>query len=96
MPSTDKTWFVEITAVANRTGTNDATAIRIEGLVDNSSGTVTIVGTAGNKTIYNSTPATSNYDLLLDVVGGTDFRVRVQGDTGHDVTWSVRYDFIEA
>jgi hypothetical protein len=95
-PGSNKTWFVEITAVANRTGTNDATAIRIEGLVDNATGAVTIVGTSGNKTIYNSTAATANYDLLLDVVSGTDFRVRVQGDTGHTVTWTVRYDFIEA
>lgn len=95
-PGNNKTWFFEVTAVANRTGTNDATAIRIEGLVDNASGAVTIVGTTGNKTIYNSTAATANYDLLLDVVSGTDFRVRVQGDTGHNVAWTVRYDFIEA
>jgi len=94
-PDNNKTWFVEVTAVANRTDSVDATAIKIEGLVDNASGTVTIVGTAGNKTTYNGTASTSNYDLLLDVVSN-EFRVRVQGDAGHSVDWTVRLDFIEA
>lgn len=94
-PDTDKTWFVTVTAVANRTDSIDATAIKIEGLVDNNSDTVTIVGTAGNKTIYNSTATTSNYDLVIDVVSN-QFRVRVQGDTGHTVDWNVRLEFIEA
>ena len=95
-PGSNKVWFFEITAVANRQSSSDATAIRLEGIIDNTGGAVTIVGTAGNKTIYNSTAATSNYDLLVDVVSGTQFRVRVQGDTGHTVDWTVRYEFIEA
>jgi hypothetical protein len=94
-PGADKSWFFTITAVANRTNGADATAIKLEGLFDNNSGTVTIVGTAGNKTTYNSTPATSNYDLLVDVVGN-EVRVRVQGDSSHNVDWRVRYEYIEA
>lgn len=94
-PPADKSWFFTITAVANRTNASDATAIKLEGLFDNNSGTVTIVGTAGNKTVYNSTPATSGYDLLVDIVSN-QVRVRIQGDTGHDVDWRVRYEYIEA
>jgi hypothetical protein len=94
-PSLNALWFVTITAVANRTGVPDATAIRIEGLVDNNAGTVTIVGTAGNTTVFNSTPATGNYELLLDIVAN-EFRVRVQGAAGHNVNWTVKYDFVAA
>lgn len=95
-PASNKTWFVTVTAVANRSSSSDATAIKIEGIVDNNAGTVSIVGTVGNKTVYNSTAGTANYDLLLDVVTGTEFRVRVQGDTGHNVDWTVKLDYTEA
>ena len=94
-PASNKTWFFTITAVANRSTISDATAIKIEGLIDNNSGTVTIVGTAGNKTVYNSTAGTSNYDLTLDIVG-SEFRVQVNGDATHNVDWRVKFDFIEA
>ena len=94
-PASGSLWFVTVTAVANRSDAADATAIKIEGLVDNNSGTVTIVGTAGNKTVYNSTASTSNYDLLLDITAN-QFRVQVQGDTGHTVDWRVKLDYIES
>ena len=94
-PASGSLWFVTVTAVANRSDANDATAIKIEGLVDNNSGTVTIVGTAGNKTVYNSTASTVNYDLLLDVTAN-QFRVRVQGETAHTVDWKVKLDYIES
>lgn len=94
-PASGSLWFVTVTAVANRSDANDATAIKIEGLVDNNSGTVTIVGTAGNKTTYNGTASTVNYDLLLDVVSN-EFRVRVKGDAGHTVDWRVKLDYIES
>jgi hypothetical protein len=94
-PGADSLWFVTITAVAKRSDQNDATAIKIEGLVDNNAGTVTIVGTVGNKTVFNSTAATGNYDMLLDIVSN-QFRVRIQGAAGHTVDWTVKYDFIES
>jgi hypothetical protein len=92
-PESNSLWFVTITAVAKRTDAAGATAIKIEGLVDNTTGTVTIAGTTGNKTVFNSTSATSNYNLLLDIVSN-QLRVRIQGDTGHTVDWAVKYDFI--
>jgi hypothetical protein len=94
-PGANKVWFFKITAVANRQGSSDATAIKLEGLIDNTSGTVTVVGTAGNKTIYNSTAGTANYDLTV-TVSSNQIVVSVQGDTGHTVDWTVRYEFIEA
>lgn len=92
-PPTNTCWFVTLTAVANRSTTNDATAIKIEGIVDNNGGTVTIVGAPGNKTTYGGTSGTSNYNLLIDIVAN-EFRVRVQGDAAHTVDWVVKFDFI--
>jgi hypothetical protein len=94
-PATNTLWFATVTAVANRSDADNATAIKIQGLVNNNGGTVSISGTVGNKTIFNGTNATSNYDLLLDVVNN-ELRVRVQGDTGHNVDWAVKMDFIES
>jgi hypothetical protein len=54
-----------------------------------------MLGGAGNKTTYNDTAATDNYNVLLDVTSN-QFRVRIQGDTGHTVGWKVKFDFIEA
>lgn len=94
-PSSNLVWFFTVTAVANRTTVSDATAIKIEGLVDNNAGSVTIVGAAGNKTVYNSTAGTSNYDLTLDIISN-EFRVQVNGDTSHNVDWKVKLELIVA
>jgi hypothetical protein len=94
-PTTDKVWFVTITAVANRSDATGVTAIKIEGLVDNNAGTVSMSGGAGNKTTFNGTASTDNYNILLDVTSN-QFRVRINGDTGHTVDWKVKFDFIEA
>jgi hypothetical protein len=94
-PTTDKAWFVTVTAVANRSDASGVTAIKIEGLVDNNAGTITLPGGGGNKTTYNGTSSTDNYNVLFDVTSN-QFRVRIQGDTGHTVDWKVKFDFIEA
>jgi hypothetical protein len=94
-PATDKAWFVTVTAVANRSDASGVTAIKIEGLVDNNAGTITLPGGGGNKTTYNGTSSTDNYNVLFDVTSN-QFRVRIQGDTGHTVGWKVKFDFIEA
>lgn len=94
-PAAGTLWFVTLTAVANRSDQSDATAMKIEGLIDNNSGTVTVVGGSGNHTSFNSTPATSNYELSIDIASN-QLRVQVQGDAGHTVSWTVRLDFIEA
>ena len=93
-PASGKAWFFEVVATAKRTNGVGVTAIKIEGVIDNTAGTVTIAGTTGNKTIFNSTAGTTNYDLTLDILVN-EFRVQVNGDTGHNVNWSVRYKFQE-
>jgi len=92
-PGTNTTWFLTITAVANRRNTNDAVAIRMETVIDNATGTVSVVGVGGNKTVYNASAATANYDLVVDV-SSNQTRVRVQGDTAHNVDWKVRMEYI--
>jgi cell division septation protein DedD len=90
-PATGKAWFVTISAVAKRSDALGVTAIKIEGLVDNNDGTVSMPVGAENKIIYNDT---TNYNIVLDVTSD-QFRVRIQGDTGHTVDWKVKFDFIE-
>ena len=93
-PGSGNAWFFEVVATAKRTNGTGVTAIKIEGLIDNTAGTVTIAGTLGNKTIYNSTAGTTNYDLTLDILVN-EFRVRINGETAHNVNWSVRYKYQE-
>jgi hypothetical protein len=94
-PSTGALWFITLTAVANRSDTDDATAMRIEGMIDNSSGNVVIVAGTGNPTTFNSTVATANYELSIDIISN-QFRVQVRGDTGHTISWAVKLDVINA
>lgn len=94
-PAADTTWFLTVTAVGNRSGTADAIAIKMETVVDNNGGTVSVVGAGGNKTIYNAAAATANYDIDVDI-NANETRVRVQGDTSHTVDWKVRLEYIES
>jgi hypothetical protein len=94
-PPTGALWFITLTAVANRSDAGDATAMRIEGLIDNSSGTVVVVGAPVNSTTFNSTAATSNYNLSIEVISN-QLQVMVQGDAGHTVSWTVKMDIINA
>lgn len=94
-PASGRAWYVEVQATAKRTNGVGVTSIKIEGIVDNSAGTVSIVGTAGNRTVYNSTTTTSNYNLVLSTPNSASFQVGVRGDTGHDVNWAVRITYHE-
>lgn len=92
-PPENKAWFYTITAVANRTNAPATTAIKLEGMMDNNDGIVSILG--ANRTDYNTSTVTTNYDLIVDVENN-QIRVRVQGESGHDVNWRVRFEYIEA
>lgn len=94
-PPTDRAWFFTITAMASRSNAPATVAIKQEGIIDNRNGNVTISGLSGNRTTIGGSDTTSNYDLIVEVINN-QVRVRVQGETGHDVDWRVRYQFIEA
>lgn len=94
-PSSGKARYVEVQATAKRTNGTGVTSIKVEGIIDNSSGTVTLVGTAGNRTVYNSTSSTANYDLILSTPSNSTFQISVRGETGHNVNWAVRITYQE-
>jgi hypothetical protein len=94
-PASGRAWYVEVQATAKRTNGAGVTSIKLEGIVDNSSGTVSIAGTAGNRTVYNSIPSTANYDLVLSTPANSAFQVGVQGDAGHNVNWAVKITYHE-
>jgi len=94
-PPTDKAWFFTITAMASRTNAPATVAIRQEGIADNNGGNITISGLASGKTRFGGSDVTSNYDLIVENFDN-QVRVRVQGEVGHDVSWRIRYQFIEA
>jgi len=95
-PDNNKSWFFTIKGIANNVVSNNVTAITVSGLISNNNGTVSILGTDDNKVIFNDTVATENYDILLDVVADTEFRIQIQGDDGHDVNWNISMDIVEA
>ena len=86
-PLTDTIWFADVQAVGKRTNGTDVTSIRVECIIQNRNNMVTIEGTEGNKTVFNSIGA-ENYDLILEAT--SEFIVKVKGDTGHDVDWALR------
>lgn len=92
IPDEGNVWFFTVLAVANRTNSNDMTAIKLEGLINRFNDTVTLATSSDNKTVFNSLP---NYDLTVDVIDN-NVQISVQGDTGHNVNWNIRYDYVEA
>jgi hypothetical protein len=94
-PAINKAWFVTVTAVANRTDASDVTALKLEVLVNNNGGVVSIPSSGGNLTRFNGTAGADDYQILFDVVTN-ELRVRVQGDIGHTVAWKVKFDFVES
>lgn len=91
-PAQDSSWFVSVTAIGRRTNGTGTMAIKREGVVDNTSGTVTIVSDENNAVIYNNN-VNSAWTLTLDD-SQNDFRIFVGGETGADVNWSVKVEFL--
>jgi len=101
-PAADHAWFVEVRATAKRTNGVGVASIKREGIIDNTSGVVTLVidtdsivvtsvGAVGNDS--TSSPEAQAYDLVLDTPSNTEFEVSVQGDVGHDVNWNVKITY---
>jgi len=67
-------------------------AIKREALVDNTSGTVTIVSDEANSDNYNNN-VSSNWELVF-YDDQNDFRVFVKGEAGNDINWAVQVDFL--
>ena len=85
-PASEECWFFTATFLARRTGgTVERNAFKLEGLVDNTLGTVGLVGPAA-KTVYqnNATQWDVSVEVLLDKLV-----FKVFGETGKDINWTI-------
>lgn len=91
-PPNNTSWFFEATAVGRRTNGPGYMTIKLQGMVDNNNGIITVVQDSANKTIFSNT-AGNNWDLRIDSSQG-DFRVVVDGALGADISWAAKLDII--
>jgi hypothetical protein len=66
-------------------------AIKREALVDNTSGTVTIVSDEANSVNYNNN-VSSNWELLLQTA--PMLKIFVRGAAGQDINWAVKAEML--
>ena len=91
-PLPDTSWFVTVVAIGKVVGGNGSMAIKREAVVDNTSGTITIVSGASNTTIFNNNVGGA-WDLVFDT-SNNDFRVYVVGQNGVNINWNVKVDIL--
>jgi hypothetical protein len=87
----DETFFITVTAIGRRTNGVGTMAIKREALVDNTSGTVTIVSDEANSVNYNNN-VSSNWELLLQTA--PMLKIFVRGAAGQDINWAVKAEML--
>ena len=93
-PPADTSWFFTITAIGKVIGGVGSMAIKREGVVDNSSGAITIVSDDSASTKYNNNVG-SAWDLIIDD-SSNDFRMYVVGANATNINWTVKVELIAA
>ena len=85
-PDADTCWFFTATFLARRTGgTVERNAFKLEGLVDNTGGTVGLVGPAA-KTVYQNNA--TQWDVSVEILTN-NLVFKVIGETGKDINWTI-------
>ena len=69
-------------------------AFKVEGVADNTGGTLSIVGTNA-KTTYQNSATHWNADIIADATTHK-LKVMVYGETGQSVKWSIFFKLLEA
>lgn len=91
-PGDNKTWFFTIDALGGSTsGSSTRCGYKVEGVVQNISGTKFMVGT-NVTTLFGSTGAGWLVDAVVD---SNVFRIRVSGAANTTVNWSVKLSIVE-
>ena len=93
-PPADTSWFFTITAIGKVIGGVGSMAIKREGVVDNSSGAISIVSDDSASTKYNNNVG-SAWDLIIDD-SSNDFRMYVVGANATNINWTVKVELIAA
>jgi hypothetical protein len=93
-PPANTSWFFTITAIGKVIGGVGSMAIKREGVVDNSSGAITIVSDESASTKYNNNVG-STWDLQIND-SSNDFRIYVVGANATNINWTVKVELIAA
>ena len=85
-PGTEECWFFTATFLARRTGgTVERNAFKLEGLVDNTLGTVGLVGPAA-KTVYQNNA--TQWDVSVEVLND-NLVFKVFGEAQKEINWTI-------
>jgi len=86
-PAPEECWFFTATFLARRTGgTVERNAFKLEGLVDNTLGTVGLVGPAA-KTVYQNNA--TQWDVSVEVSLTNDLVFKVFGEAQKEINWTI-------
>jgi hypothetical protein len=92
-PVTNSSWFFEATFIGRRTGgVVERNAFKIEGVVDNTAGTISLVGPAAKTTYQNNA---TQWDVDVSIVSNV-LRFRVKGEASKTIKWTgwLRYQAV--
>ena len=91
-PDNNTSWFITVTAIGKVDGGSGSMAIKREAVVDNTSGSITLVSDDSTTTVYNNNVGGA-WDLEFDT-SNNDFRVYVVGENGVNIKWNVKVDVL--
>jgi hypothetical protein len=92
-PVSNSSWFFEATFIGRRTGgVVERNAFKIEGVVDNTAGTISLVGPAAKTTYQNNA---TQWDVDVSIVSNV-LRFRVKGEASKTIKWTgwLRYQAV--
>ena len=93
-PTNDKAWYYDVRFIGRQVGGTLQNAFKVEGVADNTGGTLSIVGTNA-KTTYQNSATHWNADIIADTTTNK-LKVIVYGETGQSVKWSIFFKLLEA
>jgi len=94
LPSNNNTWFVSITAVGRSTSTTGSFSAKIEGMLDNTTGTLSLISNQHNRVVFSNNVGSSwNLDAYVQ---SNEFKVFVTGGAGTTVSWKIKVEILPA
>ena len=90
-PGANKTWFFTIDALAGDALGSTRRVFKVEGVVENQSGTLSVVGT-NVTSLFGNTGNSWDVDAVVD---SNIFKIRVYGQAGTIINWSLKLSIVE-
>ena len=93
-PDVDEAWYFDVRFIGRQASGTLQNAFKVEGVADNTGGTLSIIGTNA-KTTYQNSATHWDANIVADV-SSNKLKVLVYGETGQNVNWSVFFKLLEA